>query len=265
VRTRIAETLAQERVDVIHLHGIDFHQYLPERGPPVLVTLHLPLEWYPAGALRPDREDVVLHPVSATQAATAPASARLGEPIENGVEIVDLPTRKRTFAFALGRICPEKGFDDALDAARSAGVPFAMAGSVFPYPAHEAHFREAIDPRLSWRRRWIGPVEGERKRQLLACARVLLVPSKARETSSLVAMEALAAGTPVVAYRSGALPEIVAHGLTGFLVEGVEGLVGGIKRAGEIDPETCRAVARERFSSERMIDRYLRRYTELSA
>jgi glycosyltransferase involved in cell wall biosynthesis len=265
VRARIGEAVRRRGVDVIHLHGIDFPSYLPESGPPVLVTLHLPLDWYPPDALRPERADVDLHPVSTAQAATAPPNARLGAPIENGVELLHVPVRKRTYAFALGRICPEKGFDDALDAVRLAKVPFLMAGTVFPYAAHEAHFQEAIRPRLSWRRRWIGTVEGERKRYLLGAARVLLVPSKALETSSLVAMEALAAGTPVVAYPNGALPEIVEDGHTGFLVEGVEGMLQGIRRAGEIDPEACRAIARERFSAERMVERYIRRYVELAS
>ena len=106
---------------------------------------------------------------------------------------------------------------------------------------------------------------GERKQRLLAQAGCVLIPSTARETSSLVAMEALAAGTPVVAYPSGALPEIVEHGRTGFLVEGVAGLAHGIREARGIDPETCRAVARERFSLDRMIDRYLARYADLAA
>lgn len=266
VRARIAEVLARERIDVVHLHGFDFPAYLPDRGPPVLVSLHLPLDWYPAGALVPVRKDVSLHPVSAAQAATAPPGARLGAAIPNRVDLPDGSerVRKRTYAFALGRICPEKGFDDAFDAARRAHVPFLMAGTVFPYPAHEAHLREAILPRLSWRRRWIGAVGGERKRHLLAQAACLLVPSKARETSSLVAMEALAAGTPVVAYPSGALPEIVEHGRTGFLVEGVEGLAEGIRRARGIDPEDCRDAARRCFSAERMVARYLDRYAELA-
>jgi glycosyltransferase involved in cell wall biosynthesis len=263
VRVRIAEAVARHRPDVIHLHGIDFPEYLPSSGPPVIVTLHLPLDWYPEGALVPKRPNLWLHPVSRAQAATAPPGARLASAIENGVDIPDLRTRRRRrYAFALGRICPEKGFDDALEAARLARVPFLMAGTCFPYPFHEAHLREAILPRLSWRRRWIGPVEGERKRRLLSGAACLLLPAKARETSSLVAMEALACGTPVIAYPSGAIPEIIDHGRTGFLVHGIEEMAGAIRCVGRIDPETCRAEARARFSADRMVARYLALYAE---
>ncbi|WP_210528767.1 glycosyltransferase [Rubellimicrobium arenae] len=264
VRARIAEVVAQEAPDVVHLHGIDFPAYLPEPGPPVLVTLHLPLDWYPPEALSPARPRTHLHPVSAAQAATAPPGARIEAPIENGVEIPDLRVRRRGFAFTLGRICPEKGFDDALMAAEMARRPLVIAGTVFPYPFHQQHFRDAIAPRLSWRRRWIGPVAGARKQHLLAAAACVLIPAKARETSSLVAMEALAAGTPVIAYPSGALPGIVEHGRTGFLVEDVAGLADAIRRAGEIDPDTCRATARARFSADRMIAGYLARYRDLS-
>jgi hypothetical protein len=264
VRHRIAEVVERERPDVIHLHGIDFPAYLPPPGPPVLVTLHLPLDWYPSDALFPNRPNTHLHPVSVAQAATAPPGARIGTAIENGVEIPELRVRRRDYAFALGRICPEKGFDDALDAAERAHVPLLIAGKVFPYPTHEAHFREAVAPHLSWRRRWIGAVEGARKQALLAGARCVLIPSKARETSSLVAMEALAAGSPVIAYPSGALPGIVEHGRTGFLVEGPEEMARAIRQVHEITPETCRATARERFSADRMIARYLDRYSDLA-
>ena len=264
VREATAAVLARERIDVIHLHGLDFDRYLPPPGPPVLVTLHLPLEWYGTAALTPDRPQTHLHPVSAAQAATAPPGLRLGAPIENGVTIPPLRPWKRRFALALGRICPEKGFDDALDAAALARVPMVLAGQVFAYPAHEAHFREAITPRLGWRRRWVGLLEGEQKDSMLAAACCVLIPSRARETSSLVAMEALAAGTPVIAYPSGALVDIVEHGRTGFLVEGVAGMAAAIGRVGEIDPAVCREQARERFSAERMIAAYLQRYVELA-
>ncbi len=265
VRARIAEAVAKGGVDVVHFHGLDFGRYLPPDGPPVLVTLHLPLDWYAEGALTPDRTDVALHPVSASQARSAPAGARLGAPIENGVDLPEAASRKRRYAFALGRICPEKGFDDALDAAQIARVPLILAGHVFPYPSHEAHFRERIAPRLDWRRRWIGAVQGERKRSLLGAARCVVIASKARETSSLVAMEAIAAGTPVVAYPSGALAEIVEPGVTGYLAETPAGLAEAIGQVDALCPELCRARARERFPAERMIDAYLSRYAELAS
>ena len=265
VRERIASVLSREGVDVVHLHGIDFAEYLPPPGPPVLVTLHLPLDWYPEAALRPERPRTFLHPVSASQAASAPSGTALGGPIENGVRSIPGATRKRGFALALGRICPEKGLEDALDACRRAEVPLLIAGAVFPYPEHEAHFRERIAPRLDRRRRWIGPVAGAAKDRLLAQARCVLIPSRARETSSLVAMEALAAGTPVIAYRTGALPDIVEHGRTGFVVEDVAGLADALGAVSRIKPDLCRLRARERFSADRMSRAYLSRYAELAA
>ncbi len=265
VREAIADVIARDRPDVIHLHGIDFPDYLPPPGAPVMATLHLPLGWYPADALSPERPDTWLHPVSRSQARTAPPGARLAEPIENGVPIPGARFARRNYAAAIGRICPEKGLDDALDACARTGTPMLIAGQVFPYEAHQRHWREDIQPRLARCRRWLGPVAGRAKQRLLGAARAVLIPSKAPETSSLVAMEALAAGTPVIAYRSGALPDIVDHGRTGFLVDGVAGLAEALGRTGEIDPEACRREARARFSLDRMTGAYLRRYAELAA
>jgi glycosyltransferase involved in cell wall biosynthesis len=166
---------------------------------------------------------------------------------------------------ALGRICPEKGFHLALDAARRARVPLLLAGSVFPYPEHRRYFEEEIRPRLDGQRRWIGPVAGAAKRRLLAAARCLLAPSLAPETSSLVAREALAAGTPVVALRAGALAETVEPGRTGVLVDHPEGLADAIDEARRLDPEECRGVARARFPVRRMLDQYLDAYRRLAA
>lgn len=266
VRDRIADALDSRAVDVVHMHGLDFDACLPPPGPPVLVTLHLPLEWYATGALAPARPETFLHPVSVSQAAAAPPSARLCEPIENGVCNPQATARPRGFAVVLGRICPEKGQDDALDAAAQAGMPLLVAGAAFPYPEHQAFLRERVLPRLDRTRRWIGPVAGYAKERLLAQARCVVIPSKARETSSLVAMEALAAGAPVVAYRAGALPDIVEHGRTGLLVEigDVDGLARAIRHADGIDRELCRRTAHARFSLERMTGAYLSRYAELA-
>jgi glycosyltransferase involved in cell wall biosynthesis len=265
-RARIEEALRRESIDLVHMHGLDFFDLLPPPGRPVLVTLHLPPGWYPAEALRPARPRTWFNAVSRAQGGACPPGMRLLDPIANGVPVDRLAARhaKRGFVLALGRICPEKGFHLALGAARRAGVPMILAGEVFRYAAHERYLRKQVEPLLGRGRRWVGPANFARKRRLLAAARCLLIPSLAQETSSLVAMEALACGTPVVAFPAGALPEIVEDGRTGFLVADEAAMAAAIARAGEIDPETCRATARRRFSVERMAGAYLALYERLA-
>jgi glycosyltransferase involved in cell wall biosynthesis len=266
-RRAICDVLDACRVDLVHMHGVDFHAYLPPPGVPVLVTLHLPVACYPAAALRPSRPDTWLHCVSATQHATCPPGEHLLPPIENGVAVDEFshPYRRRKFALMLSRICPEKGVHVAIDAAKSAGIPLLIGGQVFPYPEHDRYFAEEVLPRLDRWRRFIGPVGPRRKQRLLAAARCLIVASSVAETSSLVAREALAAGTPVVALARGALAETIDHGKTGFLVEHASDLADAISRAEAIDPAACRQSARERFPLARMIDQYLSLYARLSS
>ncbi len=266
LRTAIARVLVDERIDLIHLHGSDFDNYLPPSGPPVLATLHLPLPWYAPAALHPQQPKTWLQPVSAHQARGAPGGVSLLPPIENGVAANPFALRvhKRGFTLGIGRICPEKGFHDAIAAADSARVPLLIAGQAFDWPEHRAYFESRIRPRLNACVRYIGALSGTRKQRLLAAARCVLIPSRAPETSSLVAMEALAAGTPVIAYRSGALPEIVEHGITGFLVDDAHAMADAIARCGEIDPAICVRRAHERFPLARALDAYLDLYQRLA-
>ncbi|MBV9248079.1 MAG: glycosyltransferase [Acetobacteraceae bacterium] len=267
LRQALVRVPKQEQVDVIHLHGIDFSAYLPSPGPACLITLHLPPSWYPPEAFALARPDTWLHGVSAHQHRHCPSSPALLPPIQNGVPVEALSTHRharRSFALMLGRVCPEKGQHLALEAAHSAGVPVLLGGEVFPYPAHQDYFAEQVAPLLDQRRRWLGPIGFNRKRRLLSAARCVLIPSLAEETASLVAMEAMACGTPVIAFPSGALAEIVEPGRTGFLVRDVAGMAEAIARSSEIEPATCRAVARARFPLKRMTDAYLARYAELA-
>lgn len=262
----VVDRVAPE-MDLVHLHGFDFDSVLPPPGPPALVTLHLPLEWYVPAILRPERPRTYMQPVSASQAATAPEDMALLPPITNGVDVEHYRPEgeQGDYALVLGRVAPEKGFHDAVEAARMAGAPCRAAGHIFPYPEHRRYFEEEVAPRLGNDRLWLGPVAGEAKRRLLAEARCVLIPSTAPETSSLVAMEALACGTPVIAYRSGALPEVVAHGATGFIVEGVEAMADAIGRVGLIDRARCRAEAERRFDVRRTAAEYLALYERLAA
>ena len=188
--------------------------------------------------------------------------------IPNGVAVPDEPptAAERGYALCLGRICPEKGYHLAVEAAARVGVPLVIAGQLFPYEAHERYWATELAPRLGrGRARFIGPVAGAAKARLLAGARCLVVPSVAEETSSLVAMEAAAVGTPVVAFRRGALPEVVVDRRTGWLCDDVEGLAAGIARATAIDRAACWAEARARFDVRAMRAAYLTCYRALRA
>jgi glycosyltransferase involved in cell wall biosynthesis len=266
VRRALAAVVARDAPDIVHLHGVDAMDYLPPPGPPALVTLHLPPAWYPPHTWCPARPETWLQPVSRSQHAACPPSPALLPPVPNGVNLAALRARvsRRGFALCLGRICAEKNQHQALEAGSRAGMPVLLGGEVFPYPTHQAYWREMLLPRLhGTAHRFLGPVGLARKRRLLSATRCLVSASLAPETSSLVAMEAMACGTPVVAFPSGALPEIVEHGVTGFLVRDVAEMADAMGAAARLDPEACREAARKRFGADAMVSRYLALYSRL--
>jgi glycosyltransferase involved in cell wall biosynthesis len=262
----IRRALEAGSVDLVHMHGVDFHEYSIPESIPVLVTLHLPPFWYPETiwTLPPN---YTLQCVSELERLACPPEhqARVVV-VSNGVPVSSSPRlRKRNFALLLSRICPEKNLHEGLDAARLARVPALLAGEAFPYEEHVRYLNQEIKPRLGHDAHLIGPVTGTRKRRLLAAARCLLLPTLAPETSSLTAMEALAAGTPVIAYRSGAIPEIVEDRRTGFLVNNAAEMAEAIRHLEELSPAECRAAAASRFSLRRMIDSYRVLYNRIMA
>lgn len=265
-RSALRQIVNRFSVDVVHMHGVDCINYLPEEEIPTLITLHLPPEFYSPDIFHLDRPATYLNCVSHTEHRRCPQNARLLPPIDNGVPTKLLRGQyvKRHFVLALGRICPEKGFHLALMAAKRAGAALLLGGRLFRYAEHERYFRAEISPRLDSLRRYMGPLGFRRKRRLLRAARCLLIPSLVPETSSLVAMEALACATPVIAFRSGALSEIIEDGKTGFLVDSVTAMADAISAADQLDPETCRETARRRFNVTRMTAEYLSLYERLA-
>jgi glycosyltransferase involved in cell wall biosynthesis len=260
----IRQTIEHFPVDVMHMHGLDFHNYLPDLDIPVVVSLHLPLDWYEPAALRP-RRNVALVCVSDSQARTAPFGVHIDRVVSNGVDVEDFEParRKGNYFLVLGRICPEKAIHLAIASAKHTGEKLVIAGEVYDYAEHRSYFDGQIRPLLNHSAIFIGAVGGSRKRQLLAGAKAVLIPSHAPETSSLVAIEALATGTPVIGWRSGALPEIVEDGYTGFIVSSVAEMSHAMTRIGAIQPDTCRREARSRFSSGFMFEKFLGLYRQL--
>ncbi len=261
----IRETLHRYPVDIIHMHCLEFHEYLPDEDVPVLATLHVPVSFYPADIFSLPRPRTYLNCVSDSQKNTCPESAGLVETVPNGIEASRFRGEhpKDGYAVALGRICPEKGFHHAIIAAKQANVDLLIAGKVFNYAWHQEYFANEIEPRLDERRRFIGPVGFRCKKTLLGRAKCLLIPSTVAETSSLVAMEALACGTPVIAFRSGALPEIIEHGRTGYIVSDAYEMAQAMGCVSKINPENCLEAARTRFNSEKMVNAYLDLYERL--
>jgi glycosyltransferase involved in cell wall biosynthesis len=265
----INRALATRTVDLIHMHGLDFHEYSLPEGIPIIVTLHLPLNWYPAKIWYGNRDRIHFCCVSDSQRGMAPEHAGPIKLVPNGVAIpsfneIDFRLAPYDFVVAMGRICPEKNVHEAMQAATLARTPLLLAGRVYPYPEHIDYFERKIKPGLGL---WVGPghqllepLSCASRSRLLSRAKCLLHPTLAPETSSLVAMEALAAGCPVIAYRSGALTEIVEHGVTGFLVDSVDEMAAAIRDVDKISRAACRARAEQCFGKDRMIGAYLNLY-----
>jgi CelD/BcsL family acetyltransferase involved in cellulose biosynthesis/glycosyltransferase involved in cell wall biosynthesis len=265
-RAQLRHLLCHEAVDVVHCHGIDFTQYLPdETHVPVLVTLHLWPDVYPAHIFTAGRPNLHLLCVSEAQRRACPGTAR---PllIRNGVNLRELTPEqpKDGFVLVLGRICPEKGFHVAIDAAKAAGLRVVIGGAVFPHESHLRYFDEVIAPRIGEDAQFLGPLAGAAKRRLLATARCLAIASTVRETSSLAAMEALACGTAVVALRTPALEELIDDGETGLLVDSPAAMNGAFRDVDQISSTRCRSAAERRCSADHMARKYLDRYAELA-
>jgi glycosyltransferase involved in cell wall biosynthesis len=258
----IQTALRRYDVHLIHFHGLDFHSYLPPERVPMLGTLHLPPALYSACIF--NVPNLHLNCVSESQANAAPSKTKLPV-VPNGIAVEDYQSAfaERNPIVWIGRICPEKGVHIALEVAHRAGLPAIVAGPVHPFRDHQRYFSERVQPLLDGQRQYIGPVSLEQKIELLAGARCLLIPSLIAETSSLVAMEAISSGTPVVAFRTGALPEVIEHGVTGFVVDSQDEMTAAVERVGDISPAKCRDVALRRFNAARMVRDYLKLYESL--
>lgn len=265
-RMALKRVLAAFDVDVLHLHGVDFHTYLQDSGPPALATLHLPPHNYPTDVWRSHRMLRLVNCVSKYSRRQYPAHAPMAT-VTCGVSLDRFHPGavKEDFVLALGRISSEKGFHLALDAARQAGLPLLLAGKVPPFAEAETYFKDEIRPRLDADRRFIGEVALVERADLLAKARCVVVPSLVAETGPLVAMEALASGTPVVGFPVGALPDNIEHGRTGFIVNSVDEMARRMKHASWLDPRECRRTASARFASDRMAQNYFDLYNALAA
>jgi glycosyltransferase involved in cell wall biosynthesis len=243
VRRAIEKLVATDGVDIVHDHTFAGPLNTPVYrglGIPTVVTMHGPIDddLYPY--YRELGDDVGLIAISDRQRQLAPDLNWVGR-VHNALRIDDWPfaARKGDYALFLGRYAPYKGAHLALEAAHRAGMPLVLAGKCSE-PSEQAYFDEQVRPLLTDDDLVFGQADAVAKRELLANARCLLFPIQWEEPFGMVMIEAMACGTPVVALRGGAVPEVVVDGVTGVICDDPAELPDAMERAQTLDPAACR-------------------------
>jgi glycosyltransferase involved in cell wall biosynthesis len=252
--------------DLIHSHLEWVSLLLARVAPvPVVATFHgrLDLPW---------AEDLFADPppglvaISQNQASTHPDIPWAGV-VHNGLRLADAPFGKaRTDALCfVGRVVPEKGIVESIEIAKAVDRPLRIAAKVAAGGLEREYFDEVFQPALKAAGstvEYLGEVSQAERDQLLAESYAALMPGSWPEPFGLVAIEALACGTPVIARPTGALPEIVRDGVDGFFGDDVRAMAFRVDRVADLDRQAIRDSVIERFSVERMTDGYEAIYRE---
>jgi glycosyltransferase involved in cell wall biosynthesis len=234
---------ASARFDLVHDHcGFTALAMADRLRTPVVHTLHGPFTPSTAAFYAHHGHKAALVAISRAQLASAPAGLTPAGVIPNPIDLRDWPLRERKHDYLLwiGRMTASKGPHRAIAAARAAGVPLILAGVI--QPGQQAFFDREIAPHIDGDRvRFVGEVGGAAKHSLFADARALLMPIRWAEPFGMVMVEALACGTPVIAFAEGAATELVLDGRTGFLVADEDAMAAAVGALPRIAAAACRA------------------------
>jgi glycosyltransferase involved in cell wall biosynthesis len=244
--------------DVVHDHTVagPVLEALNPLTPPLVHTIHGPLNDELRDIYRQIGERVVLVGISRAQVRGAP-EVRVQAVIHHGIDLEAFPFSEEagSHLLFLGRMAPEKGAHTAVECARQVGMPIVLAGKKRE-AWEERYFKEMVEPALSSDVVYEGEVDHDRKLELLRSAAALLFPITWDEPFGLVMLEAMACGTPVVAYASGAAPEVIEEGVSGFLASDFQDLVEKTKMALDLPRRACRQHVERNFSADRMAREY---------
>jgi len=247
--------------DVLHDNcGFTAFAFADRIDAPVLHTLHGPFTPQTTAFYARHAGKASAVALSQYQAEQAPDELDVVAVIGNPIVVDDFPFRadKDGYLLWIGRLNDDKGPQRAIAAAREGDARLVLAGPV--QPGQEEFFEREVQPHLDGDRvRYIGEV-GEEKCDLYAGASAFLMPIRWPEPFGLVMTEAMACGTPVIAFPEGSAPELVVDGKTGFIVGDEHEMATAIGRVGEIDPARCRESMRERFDVKAVAEAYERAY-----
>ncbi|MEV7806119.1 glycosyltransferase family 4 protein [Microbispora sp. NPDC088329] len=252
-------------VDVVHDHSLAGPLTAAGRLVPTVVTCHNDVSGELGDYYRGLGSDVSLVAVSSAQRAHAPDLHWVGR-VHNAVDVAAWPFRERKddWVLWLGRLSQDKGAHLAIEAARAAGRRLLLVGRQAGQ-AERAYFRERVEPLLGPDVEYLGEAEGPLKSELFSRARCLVLPLLWDEPFGMVMIEAMACGTPVVALRRGAVPEIVVDGVTGYVRDTPAELPAAIEAVPALDPKAVRARVVRHFDVPVMAEGYERVYREVTA
>ncbi len=236
---------------------------------PVLHTVHGPLdvpepqEVY--GRIARVAPEVGLISISENQRLPMP-DLPWAATIPNAIDLSIYPCKPHPgeYLLFLGRMSPDKGAHRAIAVAMELGIPLKIAGKRREVKERQ-YFAEFIEPHIGHGVEYMGEVTHGKKVELLQDARATLFPIEWEEPFGLVMIESMACGTPVIATRHGAVPEVIEDGLSGIIVDHYKHMVGALEAADALDPIECRRYVEERFAPERMVDDYVSAYREAIA
>jgi glycosyltransferase involved in cell wall biosynthesis len=253
---KVASILETLDVDLIHDHTVAGPLTALGRLTPTVVTTHGPVTGERGDFYRALGGTVGLIAISHAQRSTAPDLPWTAT-VHNAIRAETFPfhAEKDDYALFLGRFHPEKAPHLAIDGARAAGIPIILAGKCSE-PIERAYFRQEIEPRVGPGVTIFGLADATTKRALLGKAACLLFPITWDEPFGLVMIEAMACGTPVVALRRGAAPEVIVHGQTGIIVDHPDELPDAIVQARQLDPAVCRKHVEANFTVQLMAASY---------
>jgi len=250
--------------DVVHFHTELLHfPFAPELKVPHVTTLHGRLDLPDLVPLFAEFRELPLVSISNSQRNPLPKNDWQGT-VYHGLplDLYNAATSPGTYLAFLGRISPEKRLDRAIEIAKRARMKLKVAAKIDAADRHyfENTIRPLLDDPLV---EFLGEMGEEDKGQFLGNARALIFPIDWVEPFGLVMIEAMACGTPTIAFRRGSVPEIIESGVTGFVVDNIEQAVTAVARIPSIDRARCRQVFESRFSAQRMAADYLTIYGRL--
>jgi len=267
---RLMELVFQNasRFDVLHFHTDYLHFPLARRhAVPNVTTQHGRLDLPDIWPLFSDFPEIPLVSVSDAQRAPLPES-NWQATVHHGLprDLHTFSERSAGYLAFLGRFSPEKRPDRAIEIARRSGLPLRVAARV--YSDERPYFEKEVEPLLRENASFVecvGEVGGRAKDEFLGGARALLFPIDWPEPFGLVMIEALACGTPVIAWGNGSVPEVIENGVNGFVVDSIEDAVAAVHRIDSLSRHECRRTFERRFTSARMARQYEQIYRHLAA